>query len=202
MLQSPSGLNVVTDSLLFICRSHCTLIFPHSSPQFLAPPSLFMSAHFTLVNHTRLSLLSQFPAFLSPASFCSVHRKAREQSGSTSCLYMPQCTVTPPFSLLLHISVSPSVHLCDCLFTFIFSCVILHSTWFVFLCVCASPCYTPPAAAGPPDGVGVQTPCGEKSGGHYGITIIIIRVKTMSAFIHPQAFLYTQGIAAILMCFD
>lgn len=45
----------------------------------------------------------------SPASFCSMRRGGKEHSGGTSCLYMPHCTVTPPVSLLIHISVCLSV---------------------------------------------------------------------------------------------
>ncbi len=70
MLQSPSGLNVVTDSLLFICLSHFWLA--HLSPLPMLPlpciPCLyspsppFMSSHFAVVNHTQLFSLVSVPA--------------------------------------------------------------------------------------------------------------------------------------------
>lgn len=129
MLQSPSGLNVVTDSLPCLSASH---IFRHThhSPVPLPLFVIFLAFSFHVCSfrssqsYPAFSLLSQFPAFHSPASFCSVDREGRERHGSTSCLYMPQCTATPPVSLLVHISVWVPVHLHDCLFTFIFSCVV------------------------------------------------------------------------------
>ena len=76
MLQSPGGLNVVADSLLFICLSH----FWHAHhpslpilplprlPRLSSPSSPFMSPRFALVNHTRRFSLVSAPACLFPAS--------------------------------------------------------------------------------------------------------------------------------------
>lgn len=137
MLQSPGGLNVVADSLLFICLSH----FWHAHhpslpilplprlPRLSSPSSPFMSPHFALVNHTRLSSLSsRLPPASSQPRLCSARHRGNEQRGGTSCLYKPRCTVTPPVSLLIHICVCLPVHLHDCLFALIFSCLSLLYT--------------------------------------------------------------------------
>lgn len=132
----------MTVSCLSACHIFGTLTPPPYScfpPFFVFPLPLLFSCLLILLQSIILgfSLLSRFSPCLSPASFRSVHhRRSTEQCGGTSCLYMPHCTVTPPVSLLIHISVCLPVHLHDCLFTFIFSSfflfvplIITHIPW-------------------------------------------------------------------------
>ena len=111
-LQSPSGLNAPSDSLLFLCLSHfCRTPFPPSSSLFLAlllcslclfPSCRLISLQSVIAVFT---ILSWLPPSLSPASFCSERRGGKEHCGGTSCFYMPHCTVTLPVSFLIHICV-------------------------------------------------------------------------------------------------
>lgn len=84
-----------------------------ASPHPPHPP--FLSSHLALVNHTQL-----LPSFILR---CAPQGQGAVRCGDASCLNMPLCTVMPPVTLLMHISVSPPVRLQDCLFTFIFSCL-------------------------------------------------------------------------------
>lgn len=91
-----------------------TVYLLHMLLFFSSPVRLVLSCLVNLLESIKAAflsffLLSRLPPPLSAASFCSARRRGMEHSGGTSCLYMPHCTVTPPVSLLIHISVCLSV---------------------------------------------------------------------------------------------
>ncbi|KAK2882130.1 hypothetical protein Q8A73_022640 [Channa argus] len=96
------------DSSVVAISRHGAIFYSTSSP-LSSSPSFQLLAFSPGFPISSLPLLH--PLLLTDCStplslpFRSMHRKGKERRSVTGCLYMPQCTVTPPVSLLVHVSI-------------------------------------------------------------------------------------------------
>lgn len=120
VLESPSGLNVGSDSLLFICLSRSSFPSLPSLPSpSLASVSFFLALLLSCLLISLKSIihgfspLSQIPPSLSPVSFFSVRRRGKEQCSAApvafTCLTAPSRLLSRFLFISLYVCLSISM---------------------------------------------------------------------------------------------